>query len=125
MVLPFLASDPAVRCRSGAFAYARRDHGRWSEITDTIGGRSVLDDLEYDDSEPPTIGLVRAGVPWADVRDHIKIAHSTLLVLAEGTGQYVGVYWTGTKMVVTDDLGSEQDQAICEFRGFLVERGEM
>jgi hypothetical protein len=29
----------------------------------------VLDDLEYEDSEPPAIGLVHAGVPWEDVQD--------------------------------------------------------
>jgi hypothetical protein len=27
-------------------------------------------------------------------------------------------------MAVTDDLGSDQEQAICEFREFLRERGE-
>jgi len=56
----------------------------------------VLDDLECDDSEPPAIGLVRAGVSWEDVQDHIKIAHNPLLVLPEGSDQYAGVYWTGT-----------------------------
>lgn len=35
----------------------------------------MLDDLEYDDSESPAIGLVPAGVSWEDVHDHIKIAH--------------------------------------------------
>ena len=84
----------------------------------------MLDDLEYDDSEPPAIGLVRAGVPWEEVQDHIKIAHHPLLVLPEGSAQYAGVYWTGTKMVVTEDLGSDQEEAISEFRGLLVELGE-
>jgi hypothetical protein len=93
-------------------------------ITGATGRRPVLDDLEYDDSEPPTIGLVRAGVPWQDVQDHIKIAHNPLLVLPEGSAQYAGVYWTGTKMVVTEDLGPDQEQAIREFRELLVERGE-
>jgi hypothetical protein len=84
----------------------------------------VLDDVEYEDSESPAIGLVAAGIPWADVQDHIKIAHHPLLVLPEGGTQYAGAYWTGTQMVVTGDLGSEQEQAICEFREFLRERGE-
>jgi hypothetical protein len=84
----------------------------------------VLDDLDYDDSEPPTIGLVRAGLSWDDVRDHIKIAHNPLLVLPEGSAQYAGAYWTGTTMVVTGDLGSDYEQAINEFREFLRERGE-
>ena len=84
----------------------------------------MLDDVEYDDSESPVIGLVPARVPWEDVQDHIKIAHHPLLVLPEGGTQYAGAYWTGTKMVITDDLGSDQEQAICEFRDFLRERGE-
>ena len=84
----------------------------------------MLDDLEYDDSESPVIGLVRAGVPWEDVQDHMKIAHHPLLVLPEGSARYAGAYWTGTKMVVTYDLESDQEQAICEFREFLRERGE-
>lgn len=84
----------------------------------------MLDDLEYEDSESPAIGLVRAEVAWEDVQDHIKIAHHPLLVLPEGSTQYAGAYWTGIQMVVTDDLGSDQEQAICEFREFLRERGE-
>jgi hypothetical protein len=84
----------------------------------------VLDDLEYDDSGSPAIGLVPAGVTWDDVRDHIKIAHSPLLVLDSGSAQYAGIYWTGTNAVVTDDLGPDQDQAISEFRDYLRERGE-
>ena len=70
------------------------------------------------------IGLVHTGVPWDDVQDHIKIAHHPILVLPEGSTQYAGAYWTGTQMAVTDDLGSDQEQAICEFREFLRERGE-
>ncbi len=84
----------------------------------------MLDDLEYDDSESPATGLVPAGVPWEDVQDHIKIAHNPLLVLQGGSAQYAGVYWTGTKIVVTEDLGSDHEQAICDFREFLRERGE-
>jgi hypothetical protein len=85
----------------------------------------VLDDLEYDDSEPPSIGLVRDGVPWDDIKDHIKIAHGPLIVLPEGGGQYAGAYWTGTEMVVIDDLGSDHEAAIGEFREYLLERGEI
>jgi hypothetical protein len=85
----------------------------------------VLDDVEYDDSEPPAIGIVRAGVPWQDVQDHIKIVHSPLLVLPEGSAHYAGVYWTGTEVVVAEDLGPDQEQAIGEFRDYLRERGEI
>jgi hypothetical protein len=85
----------------------------------------VLEDLEYEDSESPAIGLVPAGVRWEDVQDHIKIAHNPLLVpSARDRAHYAGVYWAGTKMIVTEDLGSDQDQAIVEFREFLRDHGE-
>ena len=85
----------------------------------------MLDALEFDDSDAPAIGLVPPGVSWAQVRDHIKIAHHSRLVPppADG-GQFAGAYWTGTDMVVLDDLGRHQDQAIEEFRALLHERGE-
>lgn len=84
----------------------------------------MLEELDYDDGEAPAIGLVPAGVPWEDVQDHIKIAHHPLLVLPEGSAQYAGVYWTGTRAVVTEELGSDHEQAISEFREILRERGE-
>ena len=84
----------------------------------------MLDDLEYDDSESPVIGLVPTGGRWEDIQDHIKIAHQPLLALPEGSAEYVGVYWTGTAMAVVQDLGSDHDQAIGDFREFLRERGE-
>ena len=83
----------------------------------------MLDDLEYDDSDSPAIGLVPADVSWADVRDHIKIGHSPLLVPLGG-GEFAGAYWTGTDMVVVEDLGPDHEQAVSEFRDFLRERGE-
>lgn len=63
----------------------------------------MLDDLAYEDSESPAIGVVPAGVSWEEVQDHIKIAHHPLLVpLAErilhrlqaliGRGQRAGVF---------------------------------
>ena len=84
----------------------------------------MLDDLEYDDSESPAIGLVPAGVSWDEVQDHIKIAHTPLLVPQGEDGDYVGAYWAGTKLVVAEDLGADQDQAVGEFRELLRERGE-
>ena len=83
----------------------------------------MLDGLTYDDSEPPAIALVPPGTSWEAVHDHIKIAHDFLLVQPEG-GEYAGAYWTGTEMVVVEDLGPDQDQAIDEFRAVLAERGE-
>jgi hypothetical protein len=85
----------------------------------------VLDDLEFDDSDSPAIGLVPPEVSWEQVRDHVKIAHHSLLVPPPALGgQFAGAYWTGTKMVVIDDLGPDQDQALDEFRALLQERGE-
>jgi hypothetical protein len=102
--------------RSGGVAY--RDG-----YTATTGRRPVLHDLTYDDSEGPAIGLVPAGVSWAEVEDHIKIAHHPLLVLDEG-GEYAGAYWAGTKLIVAEDLGADQDEAVGAFRELLRERGE-
>jgi hypothetical protein len=85
----------------------------------------VLDDLEYDDSDAPTIGLVPDGVSWAEVRDHIKLAHAPLLVPADGGGDYTGAYWTGTDMVLARDLGPDQDEALAEFRDYLRDHGEI
>jgi hypothetical protein len=84
----------------------------------------VLDGLEYDDSESPAIGLVPAGVPWDEVRDHVKIAHSPLLVRQAEGGQFVGAYWAGTELLVVDELGPEEDEAVREFRAVLRDRGE-
>jgi hypothetical protein len=85
----------------------------------------MLDDLEFDDSDSPAIGLVPPGVSWEQVRDHIKTAHHSLLVpsAADG-GDFAGAYWTGTDMVVIDDLGPDQDQALDDFRAALQDLGE-
>ena len=85
----------------------------------------MLDNLEFDDSDSPAIGLVPPGVSWYQVRDHIKIAHHSLLVTppADG-GDFAGAYWTGTEMVVIDDLGPDQDRAIDDFRATLQDLGE-
>ena len=52
----------------------------------------MLDDLEFDDSDSPAIGLVPPGVSWEQVRDHIKIAHHSLLVPQAGGDQHAGAY---------------------------------
>jgi hypothetical protein len=85
----------------------------------------VLDDLEYDDSEAPAIGLVPEGVSWADVADHLKLAHAPLLVPPAEDGQYTGAYWTGTRMERAENLGSDQDEALAEFREYLQDLGEL
>ena len=84
----------------------------------------MLEDLDIDDSDSPAIGLVPPGVSWDEVRDHIKIAHHSLLVPPANGGEYAGAYWTGTDMVVIPDLGTNQDQAVEEFRVFLQEHDE-
>ena len=85
----------------------------------------MLDGLTYDDSEPPSISLVPPGTSWEEVSDHIKIAHDFLLVRPGDRAEYSGAYWTGTEMVVLDDLGAEQDEALDEFREQLRQRGEL
>ena len=85
----------------------------------------MLDELAYDDSEEPAIGLVPPDVSWDEVRDHIKIAHGPLLVGPAADGQYAGVYWARTQMVVADELGSDPEEALREFRDILHERGEV
>ena len=84
----------------------------------------MLDDLEFDDSGSPAIGLVPPGVSWEQVRDHIKIAHHPLLVPPADGDHYAGACWIGAEMVVIDDLGPDRDRAIEEFRALLHERGE-
>ena len=88
-------------------------------------GAPVLDGLSYDDSEPPSVGLVPPGTSWGEVLDHIKISHNFLLVETEPDGEYAGAYWTGTEMVVLDDLGPDQDEALDDFREQLRQRGEL
>ena len=89
----------------------------------------MLDGLSYDDSEPPSVGLVPPGTSWEDVHDHIKIAHNFLLVPPEDgdecAGEYAGAYWTGTEMIVLAELGSDLDEALDEFRDLLRQRGEL
>ena len=84
----------------------------------------MLHELDYDDSESPSIGLVPSGVTWDDVYDHIKIAHHPLLVTLDGGAGHAGAYWDGTKMIVEEDLDPGQDEAVAEFRALLRERGE-
>jgi hypothetical protein len=90
-----------------------------------LGETPVLDDLAYDDSDEPGIGLVPGDVPWDAVQDHIKIVHGPLLVGPDASGQYAGAYWASTEMVVESDLGSDQDEAVTEFRQLLRERGQV
>jgi hypothetical protein len=85
----------------------------------------VFEDLDVDDSDSPPIGLAPDGVSWEEVADHIKIAHNPVLVGPDGSGQYAGAYWTGTRMEVAGDLGSDRDEALDEFRDILRERGDL
>jgi hypothetical protein len=85
----------------------------------------VLDELGYDDSDEPGIGLVPDGVSWDEIEDHIKIVHGPLLAGPDASGQYAGAYWADTRMVVEPDLGPDQDEAVSEFRQILRERGQV
>ena len=84
----------------------------------------MLEDLEFDDSDSPAIGLVPPGVTWDQIRDHIKIAHHHLLVPAPG-GAHTGAYWTGTALARVDDLPADQDEALAEFRAYLHDHDEL
>jgi hypothetical protein len=84
----------------------------------------VLEDLEFDDSDSPAIALVPPGVSWQEVRDHMKIAHHSVLMPPADGEEYTGAYWSGTDMILVPDLGPDQDQAIGEFRAFLQEHDE-
>ena len=85
----------------------------------------MLEDLEFDDSGSPAIGLVLPGVSWEQVLDHIKIAHHHLLVpSADGDDYFRRLLWTGTDMAVIPDLGPDPEEAIDEFRAFLQEHDE-
>ncbi len=83
----------------------------------------MLDNVEYDDGDSPAIGLVPEEISWDEVQDHLKIAHNPLLLPQGGGARYAGAYWTGTAMVVIEDLGDDQDEAVSEFRDLLRERG--
>ena len=85
----------------------------------------MLEDLGYDDSDEPGIGLVPGDVPWDAVQDHIKIVHGPLLVGPDASNRYAGAYWAGARMVVEPDLGTDQDEAVAEFRQILRERGQV
>jgi hypothetical protein len=84
----------------------------------------VLEDLEFDDSDSPAIALVPPGVSWQEVRDHMKIAHHSVLMPPADGAEYTGAYWSGTDMILVPDLGPDQDEAIGEFRAFLQEHDE-
>jgi hypothetical protein len=89
------------------------------------GDDQVFQELDVDDTGLPSIALVPPGASRDEVYDHIKINHHPLLFLPEGSEDYVGAYWTGTDMVVSDELGPDQDEAIDEFRQYLLDRGQM
>ena len=83
----------------------------------------MLEDLEFDDAGSPAIGLVPPGVSWQQVHDHIKIAHHHLLSPRPTTGTTPAP--TGpARDGPGQDLGSDQEEAIEEFRAYLQEHDE-
>jgi hypothetical protein len=85
----------------------------------------LFEDLTYDDTDYPSIGLVPPGTSWDDVLDHIKIAKDFLLIQPEGADGWAGAYWADTEMLVVKNLGPSQDEALDQFREELRERGEL
>lgn len=120
------ASSPvrALTCRLAA-QRTSPEQGETSWDAGAGGADLMLDDLEYDDSDAPAIGLVPDGVSWTEVRDHIKLAHAPLLVPAADGGDYTGAFWTGTDMALVRELGPDQDEAVAEFRDYLRDHGEL
>ena len=53
----------------------------------------------------------------------LTASHDFLLV-QEADGEYAGVYWTGTDIVVVGDLVPDPDEALDDFREQLRQRGE-
>ena len=77
----------------------------------------MLHELDYDDSEAPSIGLVHARRDVGRTcSGRVEIAHHPLLVALDGGADHAGAYWDGTKMIVEEDLGPDLDEAVAEFR---------
>ena len=85
----------------------------------------MLEDLDVDDSEAPAIAIAPAGASWDEVADHVKIVHNPVLVGPGGDGEYTGAYWAGNRLTVADGLGTDQDDALAEFRDILLDRGDL
>jgi hypothetical protein len=85
----------------------------------------VFEELDVDDTELPAITVVPLSATWDEVYDHIKISHAPLVVIPEGGEDYVGAWWTGSEMVKTDELGPDLDDAIVDFRQYLIDRGQL
>ncbi len=81
--------------------------------------------LDVDDSEAPAIALAPAGASWDEIADHVKIVHNPVLAGPGGDGEYTGAYWAGNRLMVAEDLGTDQDDALAEFRDILRERGDL
>ena len=83
----------------------------------------MIEGIRYDDGDQPAVGLVPPGASWDEVRDHIKIAHGPLLVGPDESGQFAGAYWASSQMVVAGELGTDQEEAVAEFRELLSDLG--
>ena len=58
------------------------------------------------------------------MRDHIKIAHHQLLVPPPPAATAPAPTGPAPDMVLVDDLGPDQDEAMAEFRALLQDLGE-
>ena len=85
----------------------------------------MLDHVDVDDTELPSIGIAPPGTSWDEIFDHVRISRNPLLVGPGDDGQYAGVWWTEPEILVERDLGEDPDEAIEDFRGILRDAGQM
>jgi hypothetical protein len=85
----------------------------------------VLEELDVDDSAAPAIAIAPAGASWDEVADHVKIMRNPVLVGPGGGGEYAGAYWSGNRLMMAESLGTDQDDALADFRDILLDRGDL
>jgi hypothetical protein len=83
----------------------------------------MADKITFDSTEPPDIGVAQPGTTSRELEDYIRVAHRPVLALPPGEDQYKGMYWEIATATVktTDSLGKDRDDALSQFRAFLLQ----
>lgn len=79
----------------------------------------MTDKIIFDSAEPPNIGVARPGTTSQEIEDYVRVAHNPVIALPPGDEQYRGVYWTPPTVSFTDELGTDLEGAMRQFRSFL------